>query len=61
MSLSYCASIISSPYLTHPSLGLKNPSKMIKSQFFDHNSMNTKSYTYLKLIIDVKYSVQFAF
>ena len=23
--------------------------------------MNTKSYTYLKLIIDVKYSVQFAF
>ena len=48
-------------YITHPSLGPKDPSKMIKSQFFDDNSMNTKSYTYLKLIIDVKYSVQFAF
>ena len=54
---------------TIPDLGIYNPSisgakkpiKMIKSQFFDNNSMNTKSYTYLKLIVDVKYSVQFGF
>ena len=60
ISINPFCTILINPFHVYCKLTL-SPLYIHKSQFFDDNSMNTKSYTYLKLIIDVKYSVQFGF